>query len=726
MLDLTADIIRAAVLIVLVVVIIWRRPTQDLTFQGWNYITAGFILFAFGSLLDVADNFSFLDKFQTSDAAPVLSVLEELVGYLGGTLLLFIGVIKAVPSFKNLNQQVERLETAERTVGRHNNFLQTLLDAMPAQIFFKDQDGKYLGCNKLFQKNIELEMDEIVGKTSHELFPKDLADSFIEDDVKAIKSGVTDEKVAIFTRPDGSHMHILMHKARFDNPDGSFAGLIGISVDISERIKAEHDLRISEERLRRLSELSNEGIIIHSDKGMSDCNDAAMRMFGYDYEKMVTLGAAELIAPESLAKVRDAIHTKKTGAYEAVGIRKDGSKFAVSISAKNSILHGENNRITFIRDISAQKEVEGNLRKLSKAIEQNPAIIQITDPQGIVEYVNPKFTEVTGYSPDEIIGKTPSVLKSGYTPEQEYQELWQTISNGNVWTGVFKNKHKNGDFFWERASISSVVNDQGEITNYVATKEDITKQRMAEAQLMQAKESAEVANRAKSEFLANMSHELRTPLNAIIGFSELMEREVFGPLGSERYHDYLSDIRNSGDHLLNLINDILDLSKIEAGEFSLNEENIDLQSLINSSITIIRPRLDSGDLNLEISSTTSLPNVYADERGIKQILINLLSNAVKFTPSGGKICIEGGLDEDNVFIRVVDTGIGIPKEKLEDVMNPFIQVDAAMTRQVQGTGLGLSISQKLCELHEGSLKLSSEEGKGTVASVILPASRIVQ
>ncbi|WP_120495752.1 PAS domain S-box protein [Kiloniella sp. EL199] len=726
MLDLTAEIIRAAVLIILVVVVIWRRPTQDLTFQGWNYITAGFIFLAFGSLLDVTDNFLQLDKFLIVDDIPVQAILEKLVGYLGGTLFLFVGAIKVATSFKKLSEQVECFESAERTVERHNDFLQTLLDAMPAQIFFKDHEGKYLGCNKLFLKNIELELDEIVGKTSHELFPKDLADSFIEDDVKAIKSGVTDEKVAVFTRPDGSHMHILMHKARFNNPDGSFAGLIGISVDISERIKAEEDLRISEERLRRLSELSNEGIIIHSEKGMSDCNDAAMRMFGYEYEEMITLRAPELIAPESLDRVMDAIRAKKTGGYEAIGVRKDGSRFEIGIIAKDSVLHGENNRITFIRDISAQKEVEGRLRKLSKAIEQNPAVIQITDPQGVVEYVNPKFTDVTGYEPDEIIGRTPSVLKSGHTSEQEYRELWETISNGNVWTGVFKNKHKNGDFFWERASISSVVNDLGEITNYVATKEDITKQRMAEAQLMQAKESAEVANRAKSEFLANMSHELRTPLNAIIGFSELMEREVFGPLGSERYHEYLSDIRNSGDHLLKLISDILDLSKIEAGEFSLNEENIDLQSLINSSITIIRPRLDSGDLDLEISSTSSLPNVYADERGIKQILINLLSNAVKFTPSGGKIRIEGGLDKDNIFIKVVDTGIGIPKEKLEDVMNPFTQVDAAMTRQVQGTGLGLSISQKLCQLHEGSLQLSSEEGKGTVASVILPASRIVQ
>ena len=726
MLDLTAEIFRTAVLITLVGVVIWRRPAQDLAFRGWNFITAGFILLAVASLLDVSDNFPQLNKFLIIGDTAYQEILEKMVGYLGGAIFLFIGIIRAVPSFQKLNQQIKRLEEAESAVEQHNHFLQTLLDAVPAQIYFKDQDGKYLGCNKLFLKNIGLELDQIIGKTSHELFPKELADTFIAADQQAIYAGMTDEGTAVFTRPDGSDMHILMHKARYNNTDGTFAGLIGVSVDISERIRAEENLRVSEERLRRLSELSNEGIIIHADDVMSDCNDAAMRMFGYEYEEMILLQVEDLIAPESLGEVRNAINTKKTGAYEAICIRKDQSRFEVSITAKNSILDGENNRITFIRDISAQKEVEGRLRKLSKAIEQNPAVIQITDPNGVVEYVNPKFTDVTGYSPDEVIGKTPSVLKSGHTTEVQYKELWETISNGHVWTGVFKNKHKNGDYFWERASISSVVNDQGEITNYVATKEDITKQREAEAQLRQAKESAEVANRAKSEFLANMSHELRTPLNAIIGFSELMEREVFGPLGSERYHDYLSDIRNSGDHLLNLINDILDLSKIEAGEFSLNEEEIDLQSLINSSITIIRPRLDSGELDLEIASTASLPNVYADERGMKQILINLLSNAVKFTPAGGKITINAGRDEDTIFIQVTDTGIGIPQELLQDVMSPFIQVDAAMTRQVQGTGLGLSISQKLCLLHNGSLRLSSEEGKGTTASIILPANRIVQ
>ncbi len=726
MLDLTADVIRAAVLLVLVTVIILRRPTKDFSLQGWNYLTIGFALLTFGSLLDIINNFEQLTRSIMIGDWAVLPVLALLVGYIGGSFFLVRGILNIIPAFSRLSEQIGLLEASEIEVERHSNFLQTLIDAMPGQVYFKDHTGKFLGCNNLFLENIQLDIDQIVGKTSHEIFPEELADVFVAADKKAVANGRTQEQEAVFKREDGSDLHLLMHKARFDNPDKTLGGLIGVSVDISARKKIEEALRLSEERLRRLSELANEGIIIHSEEGMNDCNHAALEMFGYEYGEMITLGAKDLIAPESMPTVQHYISNAKEGTYEAVGMRKDGSFFEVSISAKTSVLDGQTSRVTFFRNISARKKAEGNLRKLSKAIEQNPVAIQITDPNGVIEYVNPKFLEVTGYTADEVIGKNPKMLKSGHTSREEYRRLWQTISSGKIWSGAFKNRRKNGEFFWEWASISSVVDEQGVITNYVATKEDITKQRQVEVQLMEAKESAELANRAKSEFLANMSHELRTPLNAIIGFSELMEREIFGPLGSRKYQEYLGDIKNSGDHLLKLINDILDLSKIEAGEFSLNEETLDLNKLIESSVTIIRPRLDHGDLDLEVNTPSDLPNVYADERGVKQILINLLSNAVKFTPAGGKIRIESKSDSEGIFIKVIDTGIGIPEDRLEDVMNPFIQVDGTLTRQNQGTGLGLSITQKLCHLHEGSLGLVSEEGKGTTALVMLPQSRIIK
>ncbi|MCZ4282430.1 PAS domain-containing sensor histidine kinase [Kiloniella laminariae] len=646
-------------------------------------------------------------------------------GYLAGLIFLLIGTGKIISLWHGREKLLVRLEKAEAEVERHNHFLQDLMDAIPAQVFFKNTRGEYIGSNKMYQENMQRSSEELLGKTAYDLVPKEQADFFTQTDQEAFAKGRILEQETTITRGDGEVVNILMHKASFRDAEGKVAGLIGVSLDITARKRVETALRISEERFRRMSELSNEAIFLHSQGRMIDCNHAALRMFGYSYEEMLVLGVEDLIAPEDIALVQERITRGESDSYEASALRRDGSRFEINVSAKNSILDGKNSRITFINDISLRKRAESTLRKLSTAVEQNPVAIEITDPTGRIEYVNPTFCAVSGYSAEEIIGKKPSILKSGHTKDEEYKKLWETITSGKVWHGVFQNRRKNGELFWERASISSVVDETGRITNFVATKEDISQQRIAEAQLMDAKERAELASRAKSEFLANMSHELRTPLNAIIGFSELIEREVFGPVGSEKYLEYIADIRNSGDHLLNLINDILDLSKIEAGEFVLNEEAVDLAEMIHSSLIIIRPRLLSSGLSLDLELEEGVRPVLADARGIKQILINLLSNAVKFTRGGGRITVRLKTLAQGVKIEVADSGIGIPADKLSEVTKPFWQVDSSMTRQSQGTGLGLSITNKLCLLHDGMLDLVSEEGKGTTVSVTLPLSRMV-
>jgi len=244
-------------------------------------------------------------------------------------------------------------------------------------------------------------------------------------------------------------------------------------------------------------------------------------------------------------------------------------------------------------------------------------------------------------------------------------------------------------------------------------------------ELIAARDEAEYANRAKSQFLAVMSHELRTPLNAIIGFSEIMYSEPYGPLGDERYKQYLQDIHNSGGHLLSIINDILDLSKIEAGQAELNEEEVDLAALTAAVERIMQERATTAGLSFRCESGDGLPWVRADRRALKQILLNLLSNAVKFTPKGGQVGLRMAVDDDRGLRMVVyDTGIGIDPQDVPRAMAAFGQVDASWSRRDEGAGLGLPISRALIRLHGGTLDLESQPGMGTTVTIRLPPERV--
>ena len=236
---------------------------------------------------------------------------------------------------------------------------------------------------------------------------------------------------------------------------------------------------------------------------------------------------------------------------------------------------------------------------------------------------------------------------------------------------------------------------------------------------------AERANRTKSEFIATMSHELRTPLNAVIGFSEIMVRETYGPLGHRNYTDYAKDIHESGSHLLQIINDILDISKAEAGNLTLDEGVVDCRELIAASSRLFRPRLQKSELALDLDLPDRLPLLRADARMIKQIMLNLLANAVKFTPPGGRIVIEAVAEHRGLVISIRDTGVGIAKADLDRVREPFVQVDSSLSRRHEGTGLGLPLVEIMVRGHGGVFELESEENKGTTARVVFPPERLI-
>lgn len=379
------------------------------------------------------------------------------------------------------------------------------------------------------------------------------------------------------------------------------------------------------------------------------------------------------------------------------------------------------------------------LLSLTRAIEQSPATVLITDIEGRIVYVNPKFEQLTGYSVAEAMGQNPRILNSRTQPPEIFVALWKALAAGQEWHGEICNRKKNGEIFWEWASISPVRDASGKIAQFVAVKEDITERKKAAEELVKAKEAADDANRAKSDFLASMSHELRTPLGAIIGFSELLEEELFGELNPKQA-EYVKDILESGRHLLSLINDILDLAKVEAGKMELELSSFSVGTLLENSLVMVKEKcLKHGiRLALDIGAVEGLP-ITADARKLKQVMLNLLSNAAKFTPDGGAITVSASLERagegapghtavPELRISVIDTGIGIAKEYQAKVFEEFYQVSGGDKGKTPGTGLGLPLSRRLVELHGGRLWVESPPnppaadgtGKGSAFRFTIP------
>ncbi|NDE90725.1 MAG: PAS domain-containing sensor histidine kinase [Alphaproteobacteria bacterium] len=308
------------------------------------------------------------------------------------------------------------------------------------------------------------------------------------------------------------------------------------------------------------------------------------------------------------------------------------------------------------------------------------------------------------------------------------REQWitTTMQEGFVRDFEAAMRRKDGDIIWASINSHVVRNENDVLLHFEATFNDITQRRTSEQALVAAKEQADYANHSKSEFLANMSHELRTPLNAIIGFSEIIKDELFGKVGNPQYVEYAKDIYDSGELLLSLINDILDMSKIEAGKRDLAESVININRVIQTALRLVASRAKASKQHLVIKLPKDFPDMRGEERAFKQIIVNLLTNAIKFTPEGGSITIDGKVNQGgNMQIIIEDTGIGIAQEHIDVVLAPFGQIESALSRKHQGTGLGLPLTKALVELHNGTLNITSEVGVGTIVTITLPAERIL-
>jgi len=458
----------------------------------------------------------------------------------------------------------------------------------------------------------------------------------------------------------------------------------------------------------------------------------------------------------------------------------------------------------------ANEESQERLEEFSRAVEQSPSMVEIIDLDGKIEYVNPKFTEITGYAPIEVIGRNPRVLKSGEQPTEFYKELWETVTAGKEWRGEFHNKKKNGELYWEHASISAVKDDKGRPTHYLAIKEDITDRRRNQDRLswlasfpnlspnpiIETNYLGEITylNRAarinfpgisrdgkdnpivksilafrdhfekgrntylideveidkrtyelhtsymqdsrairsyvlditqrkrvegmKDEFVSAVSHELRTPLAIIEGSISLVLDGIIGDL-NKKQNKMLGNAKESIHRLMRIINELLDISKIEAGKVIVNRESFNLVDLVKQAGAFFTPKINEKGLDLKIKTSSKDIQIYADQDKIMQVFTNLIGNAIKFT-DGGEIVITIENDQNAVVCSVSDTGVGIPKENIETVFEKFKQVGRSMGEGEKGTGLGLSIAKGYVVMHGGKIWVESESGRGATFSFQIP------
>ena len=337
-------------------------------------------------------------------------------------------------------------------------------------------------------------------------------------------------------------------------------------------------------------------------------------------------------------------------------------------------------------------------------------------------YVSPRFFDLLGQHPFEVEGKSFLDLGRivGVAPERIEATMRRAFRDLD-----FEMQDSTGTLRTFRLSGLPVYDpDSGALRGYRGAARDVTDGIEAERELKQAKEAAEFASRAKTEFLANMSHELRTPLNTIIGFADLISREVYGPVGSEKYAEYLENISESGRHLLELINDLLDVTAIETDRLELRPDAMELCEVTRSVVGIMEGRAGISGIDLVDSLPDKLPLLYADRRRVRQVLLNIIGNAVKFTPSGGRVDIAGRREDNgDVVVVVADNGIGIHEQDMPLIFAPFRQADKGHARHHEGSGLGLYLSQRIMELHGGSIAVESRVGRGTEVTVRFPAER---
>lgn len=596
----------------------------------------------------------------------------------------------SITGFLAIEEDITSLKKSELAVRESEERFNSFVTHSPNKIHIKDVNGRYLMINPQCEKLFGVTNAEAKGKRAADIFPDNMRDKFNAHDQAVLKTGQAIQQEEVFTTDDGKRTYLTV-KFPIHNADGDIVFVGSSGIDITERKAAEEKLSMVlasleqrvEERTNTLIEEIKERRII---EGQLRERTKLLQLFYSVADTANKEGSHERAMRGILKEICNYIGWPIAHFYSVQRNKPD------KLSSSGIWYMNDPLRFSNFRNITEKNVFESGVCLPGRVLASGEAI-WISDVTKDSNFPRARMEKdigiKAGFALPVMVGTHTGGVLEFYSPRvlERDGQLLDTVQHITMVLGRLIERSE------------------------------------AERALHKARENADAANQAKTEFLSSMSHELRTPLNAIIGFSDMMLHKVFGPIGNAHYDDYAHDINNSGHHLLDLINDILDLSKIEAGKFELHLEDVDTVSLVESCISLVSGRAADANVHLIIDIDQCPTLVEGDMRKLKQVLINLLTNAIKFTPADGRVTLRVALTVDGgVRFEVSDTGIGIAEQDIPKVMEPFGQADNPLSRNQEGTGLGLPLSKALMELHSGTLDLKSILGEGCCVTATLPPS----
>jgi PAS domain S-box-containing protein len=473
----------------------------------------------------------------------------------------------------------------------------------------------------------------------------------------------------------------------------------------------------------------NDGITIYDSNGrFLEVNQITTDEMGYSKDELLQMTVLDIVQPEARELVIEQAAEKLKmggGIVETVCRCKDGSSLPIELNIRSIEYNGLPAVLAVARNITERQESKNEIliwkERYEAVVKASGHVVFTWDIETSDSTYSDQVKNMLGYSADELEGGFNRWLEFIHPEDKKSLEksVVQSLKTRIPAHLEYRFLRKDGRYITIEGDAHFMMNKEDDVIGVVGIIKDISERKNAEVTLLQAKALAEESNQIKSEFIANMSHELRTPLNAIIGFSQMMNEKIVGDL-NEKQTRYTSNILKSGNHLLELINDILDISKIESGNMEYTPDRMNLHELMDDIAVLVEPMLKEKGIHFEISAEPEKLEINADKMKMKQIMYNLLSNAIKFTSENGKVCFNSKIMNGNIQFFVSDTGIGIPQEKQKVIFDPFKQVSSATNRTHGGTGLGLAIVKYYTEMHSGKVHVESEVGKGSIFTITIP------